>query len=523
MSSTTALTPQVPPRWRLATLGTAALLVLAALLLLTVLRSFGSVEAPTGPGWSAVPSLAAVDTGDALARRLGWLTHATWTFTGIALLLALAQRSLHDLALAGAGALWGLLFEQRVRAMHPPDFTPTALTVGLQVVFIGALGVSLWYGLRLLRRSGLRPHPLSLTRLLTLSGLAALVLGLNGTLKQPVYWVLPIASVLACGGALVRMVDMARRPGSLLRPSLAAWLLALAVACLVAAGCRELWLQAGEPPASEQLRDAWLTTRSAIVLVLVCALGLRLDQLARMLRQLGGSHSHWRRRLREVQRHLAQARERLALTDRTATQQAQRDHLLRELHDDLGHRLLDASQWLDDTAAARPAQALIDSSLHELQLAYDALGTVPRPLAEALQRLHLQLAAPLEEAGVALQWTIDGPATTLVLNQVETLQLLRMVRGAFSTTLDRHARQPGEPMPGTCLLRLDVADGETGRHLRLQLKDEPAAAPAARLGAEWTRLQRQATSLGAQLALDAQAGPGRQGWSVELVMPLAGR
>lgn len=520
MSCTTALAPQVPPRWRLVTLGTAALLVLAALVLLAAVRSFSGMDAP---GWHAMPSILVADGSEALARRLGWLTHATWTFTGIALLLALAQRSLHDLALAGAGALWALLFEQRIRAMQPPDFTPAALTVGLQVVFIGALGLSLWYGLRLLRRSALRPHPLSLTRLLTLSGLTALVLGLNGTLKQPVYWVLPIASVLACGGALVRMVDMARRPGSLLRPSLAAWLLALAVACLVAAGCRELWLQAGEPPAAEPLLEAWLATRGAIVLVLVCALGLRLDQLGRMLRQLGGSHSHWRRRLREVQRHLAQARERLALTDRTATQQAQRDHLLRELHDELGHRLLDASQHLNDTTAARPAQALIDSSLHELQLAYDALGTVPRPLAEALQRLRLQLAAPLEQAGVVLQWTIDGPATTLVLNQVETLQLLRIVRGAFSTTLDRHALRSGEPVPGNCLLRLDVADGETGRHLRLQMSDEPVTAPAARLGAEWNRLQRQATSLGAQLALDAQAGPGRQGWSVELVMPLAGR
>lgn len=503
------------------------LLILLALTLLAALT-----RGDAHPTWAALWS-----TGEASltskpsflldSHRIGWLSQATWTFTGIALLLALAQRSLHDLALAGAGGLWGVLFEMRTRAVGSADPMPVAVNVGMQVVLIGALGLSLWYGLRLLRRSGLRPHPMPLTRLLTVSGLTALMLGLTGVLRQPVYWVLPIMCVLACCGALVRMVDMARRPGSALRPSVAGWLLALAVAWLIAATCHELWLQAAEgTPSPEQLQEAWFVTRSAIVIVLVCVLGLRMDQLARMLRQLGGSHSDWRKRVRHVQRLLTQTQERLTLAERTQDHHARRDHLLRELHDELGHRLLatlDTLQAGSDDSLRREAHRLVDNSLIELRLAYDALGMVPRPLTEAIQRLQDQLTPLLEDAGLTLRCTVDAPAQTLVLNQAETLQLLRIVRGALGTTLERAAHQG--PLQGVCKLLLDVADGETGRHLRLRLSDEPAVGTntPARLGGEWIRLQRQATSLGAQLALDAQAGPTRQGWAIELVMPLSGR
>lgn len=528
--STTALTPQVPPMRRLTTVGVAMLLVLAALTLLEVFNAMVPGAGTSAPSWHVAGALPTAPRAEAIAsgvwRSASWLTHATWTFAIIALLLAIAQRSLHDLALAGAGALWALVFELDGRSARAVDTVPGAPDVGLQVVVIGALALSLWYGLRLLRRSGLQPHPLPLTRLLTLSGTAALILGLNGTLKQPAYWVLPLASVLACCGALVRMVDMARRPGSMLRPSVAAWLLALSVACLIAAVCRELWVQAAEPHAADTLREAWVATRGAVVLVLVCTLGLRLDQLARMLRQLGSSHQHWRRRLREVQRQLAQARERLVFADRTETQQHRRDQLLREVHDELGHRLLAALSATGAGANAldqEHARHHLDGSLLDLRLAYDALGVVPRPLAEAMQRLHEQLAPLLEDAGLQLRWTVDPSAATLVLDQAETLQLLRIVRGALTRSLER-ADHNGE-LRGICKLMLDVADGETGCHLRLRLGDEPvqASGRTATLGADWIRLQRQATSLGAQLALDPQAGPWRNGWSIELVMPLAGR
>lgn len=528
--SITALAPQVPPRWRLTTVGLALLLVLAALsLFATVAEEWRRPLTGTLTAAAAPASLAASWEPSAFATRaVTVLTTATCTLGLIAVLLALAQRSVHDLALAGAAGLWALLFQLGARNLAVADPAP-ALYVGAQTTLVSAVGLSLWYGLRLLKRTALQPHPLSLPRLLVLSSAAALLLALFDVVRHPFYWVLPMASVLVCGSALVRMVDMARRHGSALRPSPSAWLLAVSVACVIASGSRELWLSMAEPVSPEGLWGAWLLTRASVVLVLACALGLRLDQLARMLRHLGTSHGAWRQRLRDVQRRLVQARERLALVDRSEEHRARRDHLLRELHDDIGHRLLFALTALQQdpgSATTRPLQQLLEGSLIELRLAYDALEGVPRPLVEAMQDLRRQMTPLMQDAGVELRWAVEGPAETLVLSAAETLQLLRIVREALGSTLDRAAGEG--PLHTVCRWTLDVADGETGRHLRLRISDEPLAdrtseTPAVRLGAEWIQLQRQATSLGAQLALDPQAGPARRGWAIELVMPLTGR
>lgn len=528
----TTLTPPVPPRWRLTTVGVALLLVLTALTLFATLADewrrplTESVATLATSSTAAQPAVRSWEPSGFATRSITVLTTATGTIGLIALLLALAQRSVNDLALALGAALWALLFQLGAGVMARGEPTQ-AFNAGAQAVLVGAVGASLWYILRLLKRTALQPHPLPVLRLLVLSCGAALMLAMAGLVEQPFYWVLPIASVLVCTSALVRMVDMARRPGSQLRPSPAAWLLATSVAGAIASGSRELWLHMTEPVTAEALWGAWLMTRASVAIVLACTLGLRLDQLARMLRQLGSSHGTWRQRLRDVQRLLAQTRERLALADRGEHQRAQRDNMLRELHDDVGHRLLAALTALQqhdlDRSALRPLQQLLDGSLIELRLACDALEEVPRPLVEAMTALRQHLAPLLQDAGADLRWAVERAAETLVLTPAETLQLLRIVQQALGSTLDRASTDA--PLRTVCKWMLDVTDGETGRHLRLRVSDEPAgteAAPA-RLGSEWIRLQRQATSLGAQLALDPQAGPARRGWSIELVMPLTGR
>jgi nitrate/nitrite-specific signal transduction histidine kinase len=267
-------------------------------------------------------------------------------------------------------------------------------------------------------------------------------------------------------------------------------------------------------------------------------LGLRLDQLARMLRQLGSSHSAWRKRVRDAQRLLSQTKERLALHERGEAQRLQRDRILRELHDEMGHRLMSAmtlTQQIGSSPAhkdtLRPQlQRLLDNSLIELRLAYEALEVVPRPLTEALNELRMQLEPTLDEAQVDLRWVVDTRAAMLVLPTAETLQLLRIVREALSPMIERVALGLPHALAATlCKVTVDVPDGETGRHLRLRISDEPlsdgpeVAEPLVRLGTSWIKLQRQATALGAQLALDPQAGERRNGWSLELVMSLAGR
>ena len=540
--SSTVLTPQVPPLWRLKTVGTAMLLICLALWLsVSVLGPWAGPTVESSADQAAHGGSGLLHTlhaGTGLPKPVAVLITAALTLCGVSLLLALAQRSTTDLVLAGATWLWAVYVGLGARWLASPESSlDVTTTVALQAILLGAVALSLWYGLHLLKRTGLTPHPVSMIKVMAWAGSLALLLSAAGTVDRPIFWILPIACLLACVSALVRMVDMARRPGSLLRPSVTAWLLAVSVAVAVAAGTHELWLRMVDSGLSDARVLAWFTTRWAILLVMACALGLRLDHLARMLRQLGSSHSAWRKRVRDVQRALQQTNERLILRDRSEAQRQQRDRILRELHDELGHRLL-AAMALAQSGQPRPLgerdpmpqlQRLIDSSLIELRLAYDALELVPRPLAEAMQELKLQLEPMFDDARVGLRWVVDTRAAMLVLPTADTLQVLRIVREALAPMLERTPDQPGSAPLTLCKVMLDVPDGETGRHLRLRISDEPladdgsVAEPLARLGSGWIKLQRQATSLGAQLALDPQAGPHRNGWSLELVMPLAGR
>lgn len=540
--SSTALTQQVPAMRRLTTVGTAVLLMALALWLsITLLGQMGSgaAELSTDAGVTSKTTLVqALKAEGTLSKPVLVLITAALSLCAISLLLALAQRSTTDLALASATWLWAIYFGLSARLLLTAESAiDVATPAALQAVLIGAVTLSLWYGLHLLKRTGLAPYPVSTFKVMALATGTALLMGAAGTVDRPVYWILPIASLVASACAVVRMVDMARRPGSSLHPSLAAWLLAVAVAVAVAAGSLELWLRITDPTVSDARVLAWFTTRWAIVFVMACALGLRLDQLARRLRQLSSSHSAWRKRVRDVQRALQQSNERLALRDRSESQRQQRDRILRELHDELGHRLLAAMALAQPGETHRRGepdpmprlQRLIDSSLIELRLAYDALELVPRPLAEAMQELKLQLEPLFDDARVALRWVVDTRAAMLVLPTADTLQVLRIVREALTPMLERTCESTGSAPLTLCKVMLDVPDGETGRHLRLRISDEPVAdngsvsEPLARLGSGWIKLQRQATSLGAQLALDPQAGPQRNGWSLELVMPLAGR
>lgn len=523
--------------WRLKTVGVAMLLIAFVLWLSALVmgpldwRPGLSQQEPAQRSRTSL--LQSLQAEPGVPKPVAVLITAALALCAVSLLLALAQRSTTDLALAGATLLWAVYFGVSARQWTWPDTAQDVSTpAALQAFLAGAVALSLWYGLHLLKRTGLAPHPMSTLKVLALSTCMTLLLGTTGAIDRPIYWIIPIASLLACTSALVRMVDMARRPGSVLRPSLAAWLLAIAVAAAVASGTRELWLRMVDPALDDAKVMAWFTTRWAILFVMACALGLRLDQLARMLRQLGSSHGAWRKRVRDVQRALQQTSERLALRDRGEAQRLQRDRILRELHDELGHRLLGAlalAQNQGPDEASTQLQRLIDSSLIELRLAYDALDLVPRPLSEAMQELKLQLEPVFDEARVGLRWSVDTRAAMLVLPTAETLQLLRIVREAMAPVLGRVANSTGSAPLTLCKVMLDVPDGETGRHLRLRISDEPvnddgsAAEPLARLGSGWIKLQRQATALGAQLALDPQSGPLRNGWSLELVMPLAGR
>ncbi|MEO8296472.1 MAG: hypothetical protein ABI574_01550 [Burkholderiales bacterium] len=467
--------------------------------------------------------------------RLAALVSVALALGAIGLLLAVTQRGWADMALGGAGLLWAVYFGLGAHSgfTAPAGLAPSVAQMALLVATVLTAG----YGVHLMqrRRAGTRPSALLNALLVGMGG--AWLAGALGWIDPTAGWIIPLACLAGGCGLLVQAVEAARRHDTTLRPVAGSWALTVAVAIVIGCAMHEVWVRVGSPAGFglESRQGAWFATRWAIMVLLAVLLGLRLEQLSRMLRQLGRSHRSWRSRLRHSERQLHDTHDRLTLRERHQQQGAQRDRLLRDLHDELGHRLVQAQGLAARDAAAAnrtELQQLLDTSLIELRIAFAALETVPRPLADALQALRDQLTPQLEAAGVTLAWSVDTRAARLVLPAGQTLQLLRIAREALALA----QRPAAVGQPGAAVFRLEVLDGETGRHLRMRFghgahsevasaRQDVRGAVAPGLGGSWIKLQRQATMLGAQFVVetgdtgDSVAGSPAQR-TLELVMPL---
>jgi signal transduction histidine kinase len=440
------------------------------------------------------------------------------------LMLTATQRGWADGALSAAGMLWAVqaCLTGR-REFGAAVLAPAWLS---SVILAGAVVLTAWYGLWLIQRPTRSRRRLPLVRAVLLGSVATGLLAVLGWLDAPaLQWLVPLCGTVLGAGVVAHAVDLARRRGvGASRHSAGAWVLVATGALALGCAVHELSLRAVWPAGSEARANAWYATHGALLLLLSAMLLLRLAQLARMLRQLGRSHRAWRARLRDAQRDQHDLRDRLILRERTESQYKQRDRILRELHDELGHRLIGLQDQSGRTEAdCMRTRQVIDTSLLELRMAYDALEPVPRPLNDALLTLREQLQPALAQAGVRLHWALDARAAMLVLPPAQTLQLLRIVREALDLSQPHSSvvQQSNEAQ-----FAMQVLDGETGRHLRLRISEGAAkAGPATRapqrlVGPAWVKLQRQATMLGAQLVVESHGLGAQGGCALELVMPL---
>jgi signal transduction histidine kinase len=507
-----------PARWILA-----LLLVLGVVWGAAVLRAHGA-RSPAMPDTRPVATVTdALGVAMAPSAPTHRLPPAALTLLSlmaaagvVGLMLSVTQRGWSDVALAGAGLLGAVHTALDARAALA--LRPAAPTLVMQALAAVALLLLAWYGVQLHQRFARHRQGLPWRQSLLLGTGLTLALTLAGWLSDPLWvWLLPLCGLSLGACCLVQATGTVWRYQLTRSRPVGGW---LQVACIAAIlGCavnewlaRQLW-----PAGSEPRVQAWYATRWAVLALLGTYCAMRMAQLSGMLRQLGRSHRSWRSRLKAAQREVAELRDRLALLERTDSQRRQRDRILRELHDEIGHRWVGLQARVAELPDAAEDRRLVATSLLELQMACDALEPVPRPLSDALATLKEQLQPALAEADVRLTWTVQARAALLVLPTAQTLQLLRIVREALDQAQPASRLVQG---PGEATLVLEVLDGETGRHLHLRIGAAAGAGSLRAPGAAWVRLQRQATMLGAQLVIEGRPGAAR---SLELVMPLSAR
>ncbi|MBA3591515.1 sensor histidine kinase, partial [Methylibium sp.] len=277
-------------------------------------------------------------------------------------------------------------------------------------------------------------------------------------------------------------------------------------------------------------------SRYTILLLLAVLAWLLVDEFARAGAALRGLNRDLQDRVAEKERELQAAFEATREQERTQAVMAERDRILREMHDGLGGRLVAALALTAQVArqSAPPAggerrsvhqplndlKLTLDDCLVELRLALDSLETDQRPLVESLGELRFRVEPSLRAAGVRLVWQVGDAASEVELAAGDTLHVLRIVREALTNVI-KHAQatvawlQLETKEDGA--LVLSVIDNGLKQRSAEDSQPVPLFVPESivRGGRGLANMQRRAAALGAAL----ESGPHPEGWAVTLLLP----
>ncbi|HEX7889240.1 MAG TPA: ATP-binding protein [Ramlibacter sp.] len=166
------------------------------------------------------------------------------------------------------------------------------------------------------------------------------------------------------------------------------------------------------------------------------------------------------RRVQERAEELQRTHERLRALEREATVAAERDRLMRDMHDGIGSQLittLDAVQR--GKADSREVERHLRDCIDDLRLVIDSLEPERDSLQLALGNLRYRLEPRLRAAGLHLEWAVDDGVA--LPSPSAALQVLRIVQEAVTNVL-KHA--------GAGVLRL--ACRSEGDELVLHVEDD---------------------------------------------------
>ena len=450
-----------------------------------------AVAAQVRSAWFVASASAAMGL---LALLLGWRTReARYAWFGIA----------------------SLLWAWRVTALFNSDAGPwLALRHwSFQVSYVGFVVLMSLYALAMVGREGPRVRRWLLSWALAATALTTL--GVASGWPWPRTLVLLGMLVLAAW-LFARLAQAAVRD----RTTPALLLTACAAICVVV-GARDFYVFRVQYD-----YGAYTWARYTIVLLMAALAWMLVNDFARSGARLRDLNRGLRDRIAAKEHELAVAFENSRLREREQATLAERDRILREMHDGLGGRLVAALALAQRAGPLEPAEALrelklaLDDCLTELRLALDSLETDTQPVVEALAELRFRVEPSLRAAGIRVVWQVDEAASDIILSAADTLHVLRIVREAFTNVI-KHASA------NTVWLRLEHVAEAAGMRLRLSVVDNGAAQPAEggapreplatpSGGRGLANIRRRAQSLKAELEI----GPQEEGWGVSVRIPL---
>ena len=169
------------------------------------------------------------------------------------------------------------------------------------------------------------------------------------------------------------------------------------------------------------------------------------------------------RRVQERTAELERTHAQLLALERKASVAAERERLMRDMHDGIGSQLITTLEAVE-RGGAEPGEVtrLLRDCMDDLRLMIDSLEPEEYSLLVALGNLRYRLEPRLRAAGIELEWAVEegvrAPAPDATLN------LLRIVQEAVTNAL-KHARASRLRIACRCeadTLVLEVADNGLG-------------------------------------------------------------
>jgi signal transduction histidine kinase len=217
-------------------------------------------------------------------------------------------------------------------------------------------------------------------------------------------------------------------------------------------------------------------------------------------------------RIAEREAALQEQHLRLIQLEHERTISAERERLMRELHDGTGGQLVSA---LAMARSARPDPArmagMLQEALDDLRLTIESMDPEATDLPTVLGLLREPIERRLAEAGITLEWAVGDAGSGQVLSHEATLHVVRIVQEAATNTI-KHSNAT-RLLVRTRSEREVTADGD---HIVLEIQDDGHADALARKGGRGLKNMRErAAALGGELRFDA----GTEGTLVQLTMP----
>lgn len=421
-------------------------------------------------------------------------------FAGLLVLLLWLRRPEEGIygLFAALALVWSL------RNFHYTVDVPGAASSVWEAFILGSLGLVVVLQWTFMRRyTGLAAAPVERRMLLgalaALPVLAVLDPGVVRAVRLPWYGLCVLVGVLAIS-QLVRFLRRARGsdPG--------AWVVLGGLTITLLLGVTDLAVSMQLLPFGPAARMAYGAP------LLLCALVYALaDRYFRTYDQARVHAAELERRVQERAGELERTYERLRGLEREATVAAERDRLMRDMHDGIGSQLittLDAVQR--GGIAPAEVEQLLRACLDDLRLMIDSLEPEPYCLQGALANLRYRLEPRLRAVGVHLEWDVDE--TAALPSPGASLQVLRIVQEAVTNVL-KHA--------GATRLRLSFGRGGGG--LMLRIMDDgrglqaTAASTATRAGRGLDNMRMRARQISGTLHVESDAA----GTRIALRIPVA--